>query len=251
MCLRSSPCVCPRAFVSPRPLVRLLVWESDCGVGGGGFSVDGASVAVRDGETVVCGAPTVNAGVDVYRCWAACDGGVECVGAGFAACAPVVGVCGDVALGLVHACALVCARARLFDHGLWRACVSWLFAGVLCARVGDPCVGDGAEGLAGAQGDGGGVSALCASVSSLVVVQGCVDGDSVVVVRVAIARIRVVCSVAHECVSCEGEHAIFGGHNGFACEHVGERLLFALDPRVDLLVGECYADGGEGLALVA
>lgn len=28
-------------------------------------------------------------------------------------------------------------------------------------------------------------------------------------------------------------------------------MLFALDPRVDLLVCECYADGGERLALVA
>ena len=26
--------------------------------------------------------------------------------------------------------------------------------------------------------------------------------------------------------------------------------MFALDPRVDLLLGECYADGGERLALV-
>ena len=39
--------------------------------------------------------------------------------------------------------------------------------------------------------------------------------------------------------------------DGFSDQHVGERLLFALDPRVDLLLGECDADGSEWLALVA
>lgn len=181
----------------------------------------------------------------------ALDGGVECVGAGFAACAPVVGVCGDVAFGLVHACALVCARARLFDHGLWRACVSGLFAGVLCASVGDPCVCDGSEGLAGAQGDGGGVSACWAVVVAFVVVQGCVDGDNVVVLSLARARVRVVCAVARECVSCECENAVRRVGDGFTDQHVGECLLFAVHPFVDLGLCECYADGGERLVLVA
>lgn len=133
--------------------------------------------------------------------------------------------------------------------------MSGLFASVLGARVGDPCVCDGSEGLAGAEGDGGGVSALCAGVSSLVVVQGCVDGDNVVVVRIPRPRVRVVCTVARirirSRVSSEGEHAVFCGHDGFADQHVGESLLFALDPFVDLTLCECYADGGEGLALVA
>lgn len=39
--------------------------------------------------------------------------------------------------------------------------------------------------------------------------------------------------------------------DGFTCEHVGERLLFALDPFVDLALCERYTDGGEGLAPVA
>ena len=170
---------------------------------------------------------------------------MERVGAGFAAGAPVTGVCGGFAR--------VCPRVvvTLFDHGLRRACVSGLFAGVLGARVGDPCVGDGSEGLAGAQGDGGGVSALCASVSSLVVVQGCVDDDSAVVVRVAITRVRVARAVARVCVSCEGENAVFRCHDGFADQHVGERLLFARHPFLDLRACERYADCGEGLAPVA
>lgn len=176
----------------------------------------------------------------------ALNSGVECVGAGFSPASPDGAV-----YGCVHACTLVLACGCLFDHGLWRACVSGLFAGVLCACVGDPCVCDGSEGLAGAQGDGGGVSACWAVVVAFVVVQGCVDGDNVVVLSLARARVRVACAVARECVSCECENAVCGGHNGFTDQHVGECLLFALDPRVDLLLRECYADGGERLALVA
>ena len=213
-------------------------------MGGGGFAVDDSAVAVFYGEAVVCGSSAVDAGVEGDGCGVVGCGGVECVGAGFASCAPDGGVCGGFAR--------VCSRVvvALFDHGLWRACVSRLFACVLGARVGDPCVCDGPEGLAGAQGDGGGVSALWAGVSALVVVQGCVDGDNVVVLSLARARVRVVCAVASACVSCECENTVCGGHNGFTDQHVGERLLFALDPRVDLLLGECYADGGERLAPV-
>lgn len=223
-------------------------------MGGCRFAVN-RLVAARDGEAVVCGAPAVNARVEVNGRGATLNSGVERVGAGFAACAPVVGVCSGVARGFAHACTLVRSRARLFEHGLGRACVSGLFASVLGARVGDPCVCDGSEGLAGAEGDGGGVSALCAGVSALVVVQGCVDGDNVVVVRIPRHRVRVVCTVARirirSRVSREGEHAVFCGHDGFTDQHFSERLLFALDPFVDLALCERYADGGEWLALVA
>lgn len=238
--LRPFPRVRPRVY--PRAPGCLLVGEPDCGVGGGGFAVDDSAVAVFDGEAVVCGASAVDAGVEGDGCGVVGCGGVEGDDGGFAPAAPD----GAVVCGFVLACALVLACARLFDHGLWRACVSGLFAGVLCASVGDPCVCDGSEGLAGAQGDGGGVSACCAVVVAFVIVQGCVDGDNVVVLSLARARVRVVCAVAREC-----ENAVCGGHNGFTDQHVGERLLFALDPRVDLLLGECYADGGERLALVA
>ena len=156
---------CARLFRCVRALRRLLVREPDGGVGGGGFSVD-RHIAARDVEAVVCGAPAVNARVEGDGCGVVGCGGVECVGTGFAPAAPA----GAVVCGFVHACTLVLACGRLFDHGLGRACVSGLFAGVLGARVGDPCVCDGSEGLSGAEGDGGGVSALCASVSSLVVV---------------------------------------------------------------------------------
>lgn len=229
------------------------MWQSDGCVGGCGFSVD-RLVAACDGEAVVCGASAVDAGVEGDGCWVALDGGVECVGAGFAASAPVAGVCGGFAR--------VCSRAvvALFNHGLGCACASGLFSGVLCARAGDPCVGDGSEGLVGAQGDGGGVSALCAGISSLVVVEGCVDGDSAVAVRVAraLALVRACdcarersCVLVRECASCEGEDAVCGGNDGFADQHVGERLLLAPHPFVDLALCEGGADGGEGLALVA
>ena len=176
------------------------------------------------------------------------NSGVEGVGAGFSAVSP-----GGAVRGGGFVCSLSGGRVCvfLFDHGLGCAYASGLFAGVLGARVGDPCVCDGSEGLAGREGDGGGVSALCAGVSSLVVVQGCVDDDSVVVVRVAITRVRVARAVARVCVSCEGENAVFRCHDGFADQHVGERLLFARHPFLDLRACERYADCGEGLAPVA
>lgn len=225
-------------------------------MGGCGFSVD-RLVAACDGEAVVCGASAVDAGVEGDGCWVALDGGVECVGAGFAPVSP-----GGAVRGVCFACSLsgVYARVRLFGHGLWCERVSWLFAGVLCACAGDPCVGDGSEGLVGAQGDGGGVSALCAGISSLVVVEGCVDGDGVVAVRVArvLALVRACgcarersCALVCECASCEGERAVCGGNDGFADQHVGERLLLAPHPFVDLALCEGGADGGEGFALVA
>ena len=228
-------------------------------MGGGCFAVDGASVAVFDGESVVGGAPAINARVEGDGCGVALDGGVECVGAGFAAVSPGGAVHGGVAVGVF---ARVCSRVGviLFDHGLWGVGAAWLFAGVLDACVGDPRVRDGAECFAGC--DGGGVSALCAGVSSLVVVQGCVDGDVVVVLPLARARAIVlvlVCGCARECAcaltreraSCECEDAVCGGNDSFAGQHVGERLLFTRNPFVDLALCERYADGGEGLALVA
>ena len=243
VCLRPSPRVCTRAFVSPPacPLGRLLVWQSDGCVGGCGFSVNDCFAAC-DGEAVVCGASAVDAGVEGDGCGVALDGGVECVGAGFAPASPD----GAVVCGFVHACTLVCACGRLFDHGLGCACVSWLFAGVLGARVGDPCVCDGSEGLAGR--DGGGVSACWSIVVAFVVVQGCVNGDGVALV------LSVVCECAARLrvhVSREGEHAVFCGHDGFTDQHVCECLLFTRHPFVDLALCERYADGGEGLALVA
>lgn len=251
MRLRPSSHVRPRAFVSlpACSLGRLLVREADGGVGGGCFAIDGASVAVFDGEAVVCGAPAVNARVEGNGCGVALDGGVECVGAGFAASAPVAGVCGGFAR--------VCSRAvvALFNHGLGCACASGLFAGVLCARVGDPCVGNGAKRASGRGCDGGGVSACWSVVVALVVVQGCVDGDNAVVrVARALALVRAcecACVITRECVSCECEHAATRCHDGFTDQHVGERLLFALHPFVDLALRERYADGGEWLAPVA
>lgn len=188
-------------------------------MGGCGFSVD-RLVAACDGEAVVCGVSAVDAGVEGDGCWVVLDGGVECVGAGFAASAPVVGVCGG------FACVWSRAVVALFNRGLGCACVSGLFSGVLCACVGDPCVGDGSEGLVGVQGDGGGgVFALCAGVFLFVAVEGCVDGDSAVVVCVACVLALVCacgcacgcfCVLVCECVSCEGECAVCGGNDGFA-----------------------------------
>ena len=244
VCLRPSPRVRPRVY--PRALCCLLVREPDGCVGGCGFSVD-CLVATCDGESVVCGASAVDAGVEGDGCGVSLDGGVEGVGAGFAACAPECMFCARVC-GFVRGC-FVCACVGLFDHGLGCACVFGLFAGVLCARVGDPCVGDGSECLVGVQGDGGGVSACWSSVVALVVVQGCVDGDNAVVcVACALALVRAcecACALARECVSCECELAAACCHDGFADQHVGEFLLFVLHPFVDLVLRECYADGGE------
>lgn len=226
-------------------------------MGGGCFAVDGASVAVFDGESVASGAPAINARVEGDGCGVALDGGMECVGAGFAAVSPGGTVRGGVAVG---AFARVCSRVGvvLFDHGLGGVGAPGLFAGVLDASVGDPRVCDGAERFAGR--DGGGVSACWSVVVALVVVQGCVDGDSAVAVRVAraLALVRACdcarersCALVRECASCEGEHAVCGGNDGFADQHVGERLLLAPHPFVDLALCEGGADGGEGLALVA
>ena len=98
-------------------------------------------------------------------------------------------------------------------------------------------------------------------VVAWLVVEGCVCGDSVCVSRVGgpcLARVLVVAVAVTLAVVivivvawCEGEYAVRRASDGFADQHVGERLLFALDPRVDLLLCECYADGGERLALVA
>lgn len=69
--LRPFPRVRPRVYL--RAPGCLLVWESDCGVGGGGFAVDDSAVAVFDGEAVVCCSPAVDAGVEGEGC-----GGVGC-----------------------------------------------------------------------------------------------------------------------------------------------------------------------------
>ena len=214
-------------------------------MGGCGFAVDGASVAVLDGEAVVCGSPAVDAGVEVDWCGAVWCGGVEGDDGAFASVSPG-GVGGGHVVVVVVAC-----DGGVFCHGLCLVCVGGLFAGVLDAGAGDPCVCDGSEGLAGAQGDGGGVSACWAVVVAFVVVQGCVDGDNVVVLSLARARVRVVCAVARECVSCECENAVRRVGDGFTDQHVGECLLFAVHPFVDLGLCECYADGGERLVLVA
>lgn len=221
-------------------------------MGGGCFAVDGASVAVFDGESVASGAPAINARVEGDGCGVALDGGMERVGAGFAAVSPGGTVRGGVAVG---AFARVCSRVGvvLFDHGLGGVGAPGLFAGVLDASVGDPRVCDGAERFAGR--DGGGVSACWSVVVALVVVQGCVDGDNVAVIRFARVCVRDVRAVARirirSRVACEGEDAVFGGNDSFTDQHVGERLLFTRNPFVDLALCEGGADGGEGLALVA
>ena len=238
-------------FRCARALRRLLVWQSDGCVGGGGFSVD-RLVATRDGEAVVGGASAVDAGVEGDGCGVTLNSGMECVGAGFAAVSPGGTVRGGVAVG---AFARVCSRVGvvLFDHGLGGVGAPGLFAGVLDASVGDPRVCDGAERFAGR--DGGGVSACWSVVVALVVVEGCVDGDSVAVIRFARVCVRDVRTVARirfrSRVACEGEDAVFGGNDGFTDQHVGERLLFTRNPFVDLALCERYADGGEGLAPVA
>ena len=193
-------------------------------MGGGCFAVDGASVAVFDGESVVSGASAVDARVEGDGCGVSLDGGVECVGAGFAPVSPGGAVRGGVAVG---AFARVCSRVGviLFDHGLGSVGASWLFAGVLDASVGDPRVRDGAERFSGR--DGGGVSACWSVVVALVVVQGCVDGDNVVVFPLARARaiaLVLVCDCVRECAcalareraSCECEDAAARCRDGFA-----------------------------------
>lgn len=143
-------------------------------MGGGGFAIDDASVAVFDGEAVVCGSPTVNAGVEGDGCGVVGCGGVEGDDGGFASVSP-----GGV--GGSHVVVVAC-NGGTFCHGLCLVFVGGLFACVLCAGAGDPRVGDGADGVAVCEGDGGGVSASL--VVAWLVAQGCAYGDDVCVSRV-------------------------------------------------------------------
>lgn len=173
------------ARVFTRARVRLFVWEPDCGVGGGGFSVDGASVAVLDGETVVRCSPAVDAGVEVDGRGVARCGGVEGDDGGFASVSPG-GVGGD------HVVVVAC-DGGIFCHGLCLVRVGGLFAGVLDAGAGNPRVSDGADCVAVWQGDGGGVAA--SFIGARLVVEGCVYGDGVRVSRVGgscLARVLAV-----------------------------------------------------------
>ena len=242
--LRPFPRVRPRVY--PRAPGCLLVWEPDGGVGGGGFTVDDASVAVFDGEAVVCGASAVDARVEGDGCGVVGCGGVEGNDGGFASASP---------RGGGHVVVAAACDGGVFCHGLRLVCVGGLFACVLDAGAGDPRVGDGADGVAVREGDGGGVAASL--VVAWLVVEGGVYGDGVCVSRVGGSRlvrvlvVAVAVTLAVVLAWCEGEYAVRRVGDGFANQHVGECLLFALDPRVDLLLGECYADGGERLTLVA
>lgn len=245
--LLPSPRVRPRVY--PRARGCLLVGQADCCVGGGGFAVDNGAVAVLDGKAVVGGSSAVDAGVEGDGCGAAWCGGVEGDDGGFAAVSPG-------GIGGSHVVVVAC-DAGVFCHGLCLVRIGGLFAGVLDAGAGDPCVGDGADGVAVWQGDGGGVAASL--VGAWLVIEGCVYGDSVYVSRVGgvcLARVLAVEAALAVVVVVglawgEGEYAVRRVGNGFANQHVSERLLFALNPRVDLLLGERYADGGERLVLVA
>ena len=219
-------------------------------MGGGGFAVDDASVAVFDGEAVVRGASAVDAGVEGDGRGVVGCGGVEGDDGGFAAVSP---------RGGGHVVVVVACDGGVFCHGLRLVRVGGLFACVLDAGAGDPCVGDGADGVAAREGDGGGVAA--SFVVAWLVVEGCVYGDSVCVsrvggpclVRVLVVAVAVTLAVVIVIVVAwgEGEYAVRRASDGFADQHVGERLLFAVHPFVDLGLCECYADGGERLALVA
>lgn len=252
--LRPSPRVRPRVY--QRAPGCLLVWEPDCGVGGGGFAVDDSAVAVFDGEAVVCGSSAVNAGVEGDGCGVVGCGGVEGDDGGFAAVSPR-GVGGAGVGGVVRPC-----DGGVFCHGLCLVCVGGLFARVLDAGAGDPCVGDGSDGVAAREGDGGGVSASL--VVAWLVVEGCVCGDGAsvfahhVVTRahglvgiLVLPHDHVLGRVTVTFSWRESEYAVRSASDGFADQHVGERLLFAVHPFVDLGLCECYADGGERLALVA
>lgn len=233
------------ARVFTRSLGCLFVGEADGGVGGGGFSVDGASVAVFDGEAVVCGSPAVNAGVEGDGRGVVGCGGVEGDDGGFASASPRGG-------GHVVVVACPC-DGGVFCHGLCLVRVGGLFACVLDACAGDPCVGDGSDGVAAREGDGGGVAASL--VVAWLVVEGGVYGDGVRVSPVGgvcLARVLVVAVTLAVVVVAwgEGEYAVACANNGLADQHVGERLLFAVHPFVDLGLCECYADGGERLPLV-
>lgn len=246
--LLPSPRVRPRVYLCAPGC--LLVWEPDCSVGGGGFAVDDASVAVFDGEAVVCGASAVDACVEGDGCGVVGCGGVEGDDGCFASASP---------RGGGHVVVVVACDGGVFCHRLRLVRVGGLFARVLDAGACDPCVGDGADGVAVRDGDGGGVAA--SFVVAWLVVEGGVYGDGVCVSRVGcfyLARVLVVAVAATLAAVIvvvvawgEGEYAVRRACDGFADQHVGERLLFAVHPFVDLGLCECYADGGEGLALVA
>ena len=158
----------------------------------------------------------------------------------------------------MRACGVVLpCDGGVFCHGLCLARIGGLFACVLDAGAGDPRVGDGTDCVAVREGDGGGVAA--SFVGAWLVVERCVYGDGVRVSRVDgayLARVLAVEAALAVVVVVvlarrEGEYAILRGCDGFACEHIGERLLFSLDKRVDLPLCECYADCGERLPLIA
>lgn len=249
--LLPSPRVRPRVY--PSAPGCLLVWEPDGCVGGGGFAVDDSAVAVFYGEAVVCGASAVDAGVEGDGCGVVGCGSVEGDDGCFASASP---------RGGGHVVVVVACDGGVFCHGLRLVRVGGLFACVLDAGAGDPCVGDGSDGVAAREGDGGGVAASL--VVAWLVVEGCVCGDGAsvfachVVTRahglvgvLVLPHDHVLGRVTVTLSWREGEYAVRRASDGFACEHVGERLLFALNPRVDLLLGECDADGGERLAPVA
>lgn len=156
-------------------------------MGGGGFSVDGASVVAFDGEAVVCGASAVDACVEVDWCGAVWCGGVEGDDGGFASVSP-----GGVGGG--HVVVVVACDAGVFCHGLRLVRVGGLFAGVLDAGACDPCVGDGSDGVAARECDGGGVAA--SFIVAWLVVEGGVYGDGVRVSRVGGPRLARVLAVA-------------------------------------------------------
>ena len=216
-------------------------------MGGGGFAVDDGAVAVFYGEAVVCCSSAVDAGVEGDGRGVVGCGGVEGDDGGFTSASPRGG-------GHVVVVACPC-DGGVFCHWLCLVRVGGLFACVLDAGAGDPCVGDGSDGVAAREGDGGGVAA--SFIGAWLVVEGCMYGDGVRVSRVGgpcLVRVLVVAVAAILVVVvawCEGEYAVRRACNGFTNQHVGERLLFALNPRVDLLLGECDSDGGEWLALVA
>ena len=222
-------------------------------MGGGGFAVDDSAVAVFDGEAVVCCSSAVDAGVEGDGCGVVGCGGVEGDDGGFAPASP---------RGGGHVVVVVACDGGVFCHGLCLVCVGGLFARILDAGAGDPCVGDGSDGVAVREGDGGGVAASL--VGAGLVVEGCVYGDGVRVSRVdgaylarvlaveaALAVVVVVVAVVVGLAWGEGEYAVRRASDGFADQHVGERLLFAVHPFVDLGLCECDADGGERLTLVA
>lgn len=214
---RSAPLPLVFARVFGCALGRLLMRQPDCGVGGGGFAVDGASVAVFDGEAVVCGSSTVNARVEGDGCGAAGCGGVEGDNGCFASVSP-----GGAGGG--HVVVVVACDGGVFCHGLCLVCVGGLFACVLCACACDPRVGDGADGVAVREVDGGGVAA--SFVVAWLVVEGGVYGDGVCVSRVGgacLARVLVVdvavtlAVVAVVVVAWgEGEYAVVCVNNGLA-----------------------------------